>query len=223
MTTLPAKPGRSEILIYQTDDGKTRIEVRLDNETVWLSQKLMAELFQVSVPTVNEHIRNLYDEGELQPTATIRKFRIVQTEASKQNMGLTSWFGSRLSKSDIEIAKNYLNQKEIEVLNRIVTIYLDFAELQALDRKPMYMHNWIAKLDEFLKLSNRELLDHSGTVSHEQAIEKASTEYEKYRSLHINDPSPVERHFLEAMKEVKRLEKESKVRATRETRKGKGK
>ncbi len=66
MTKFPAKPGRSEILIYQTDDGKTRIEVRLENETVWLSQKLMAELFQVSVPTVNEHIRNLYDEGELQ-------------------------------------------------------------------------------------------------------------------------------------------------------------
>jgi len=100
-----------------------------------------------------------------------------------------------LSKSDIEIAKNYLNQEEMEVLNRIVTIYLDFAELQALDRKPMYMRDWIVKLDEFLKLSNRELLDHAGTVSHEQAIEKASTEYEKYRSLHINDPSPVERHF----------------------------
>ena len=84
MTTLPAKPGRSEILIYQTDDGKTRIEVRLENETVWLNQKLMAELFQVSVPTVNEHIRNLYDEGELQPAPTIRKFRIVQAEGSRQ-------------------------------------------------------------------------------------------------------------------------------------------
>jgi len=352
MTMLPAEPSRSELLIYQTEDGRTRIEVRLENETVWLSQKLMAELFQVSVPTVNEHIRNLYDEGELQPAPTIRKFRIVQTEgsrqvsrdvdfydinviisvgyrvkshrgtqfriwatqrlreyiikgftldderlkqagggnyfdellarirdirsseklfwckaldiyassidydpntdmsrqffalvqnkmhwaahghtaaeiiegradASKQNMGLTSWFGSRLSKSDIEIAKNYLNQEEIEVLNRIVTIYLDFAELQALDRKPMYMRDWIAKLDEFLKLSNRELLDHAGTVSHEQAIEKASTEYEKYRSLHINDPSPVERHFLEAVKEVKRLEKESKLQTTGKTRKGK--
>ncbi len=341
MKTLPAEPGRSEILIYQTDDGKTRIEVQLENETVWLSQKLMAELFQVSVPTVNEHIRNLLKEGELQPAPTIRKFRIVQTEgsrgvsrevdfynldviisvgyrvkshrgtqfriwatqrlreyiikgftldderlkqagggnyfdellarirdirsseklfwrkvldiyatsidydpdtdmsrqffaviqnkmhwaahghtaaeiiegradASKQNMGLTSWSGTKLSKSDIEIAKNYLNKEELEILNRIVTIYLDFAELQALDRKPMYMCDWLVKLDEFLKLSNRELLDHAGTVSHEQAIDKANAEYEKYRASHINDPSLVERHFLEAVKEVKRLEKESK-------------
>jgi len=84
MTTLPAEPGRSELLIYQTEDGKTRIEVRLENETVWLSQKLMAELFQVSVPTVNEHIRNLFNEVELQPAPTIRKIRIVQTEGSRQ-------------------------------------------------------------------------------------------------------------------------------------------
>ena len=345
---------KSEIILYQAEDGKSRIEVKLHDETVWLSQKLMAELFQKDVRTINEHIKNTYAEGELRADSTIRKFRIVQVEgkrqvsrevdffnldviisvgyrikshrgtqfriwaterlreyiikgftldderlkqadsgnyfdellarirdirssekvfwrkvldiyatsidydpntdmsrqffavvqnkmywaahghtaaeiiedradASKRNMGLASWSGSRLSKSDIEIAKNYLNQKELEILNRIVTIYLDFAELQAFDRKPMYMRDWLAKLDEFLKLSNRELLDHAGTVSHEQAIEKAAAEYEKYRSLHINDPSPVERHFLEAVKEVKQLEKESKPRATRETRKGKEK
>ncbi len=80
MTTFPTEPGRSAILIFQADDGKTRIEVQLEKETVWLSQKLMAELFQVSVPTVNEHIRNLFNEGELQPAPAVRKFRIVQTE-----------------------------------------------------------------------------------------------------------------------------------------------
>jgi len=280
MTTLPAEPGRSELLIYQTEDGKTRIEVRLENETVWLNQSQLCELFDKNKRTISEHIRNIFRDGELQENSVVRKFRttaadgknytvtyynkvfwrkaldiyassidydpntdisrqffaVVQNkmhwaahghtaaevikdraDASKRNMGLTSWSGSRLSKSDIEIAKNYLNQEELEILNRIVTIYLDFAELQAFDRKPMYMRDWIVKLDEFLKLSNRELLDHAGTVSHEQAIEKANAEYEKYHALHINDPSPVERHFLEAVKEVKQLEKDSKPRATRKT------
>jgi hypothetical protein len=129
-----------------------------------------------------------------------------RVDASKRHMGLTSWSGNRLSKSDVEIAKNYLNERELEILNRIVTIYLDFAELQAFDRKPMYMRDWIAKLDDFLKLSGRELLDHAGTVSHEHAIEKARTEYEKFRREHLNDPSPVEGHFLEAVKELKQLE-----------------
>jgi hypothetical protein len=135
-----------------------------------------------------------------------------RVDASKRNMGLTSWSGGKLSRSDIEVAKNYLNEQELDVLNRIVTIYLDFAELQALDRKPMYMRDWIVKLDEFLKLSGRELLDHAGMVSHEQAIEKARTEYDKYRSSHINECSQVERHFTEAVKEVKRLEKDNRPR-----------
>ena len=256
MTKFPAKPGRSEILIYQTDDGKTRIEVRLENETVWLNQAQLCELFDKNKRTISEHIQNIFKKGELQENSVVRNFRttaadgktytityynldiiisvgyrvksnrgtqfriwatqrlreyiikgftladerlkqagggnyfdellarirdirsseklfwrktldiyassidydpntdmsrqffaVVQNkmhwaahghtaaeiiegraDASKQNMGLTSWFGSRLSKSDIEIAKNYLNQEEIEVLNRIVTIYLDFAE-----------------------------------------------------------------------------------------------
>ncbi len=328
----------SKFLLYQTGDGKTRIEVRLENETVWLSQKLMAELFQKDVRTINEHIKNIYEEGELQPEPTIRKFRIVQTEGKRQvsrpvdfynlnviisvgyrvksqrgtqfriwatqrlreyiikgftldderlkqtgggnyfdellarirdirssekvfwrkvldiyatsidydpnsdvsreffavvqnkvhwaahghtvaeiiysradaadsNMGLTCWQSDKPRKSDAGIAKNYLNQAEIDTLNRIVTIYLEFAELQALNRKPMYMRNWIAKLDEFLKISDREILTHAGTISHQQALEKAHAEYEKYRQAHLNDPSPVEEHFLEAVKEVKQIEK----------------
>ena len=96
------------------------------------------------------------------------------------------------------------------------------SELQALDRKPMYMRDWIAKLDDFLKLSGRELLDHAGTVSHEKAMEKARAEYEKYRALHINDPSPVEWHFLEAIETVKQLDN-SKPRNTLNTQKGKEK
>jgi len=353
MTHLPATPPRSELLIYQTEDGRTRIQVRLEDETVWLTQKLMAELFQKDVRTINEHVRNIYEEGELLPETTIRKFRIVQTEGSRQvsrevdfynldviisvgyrvkshrgtqfriwatqrlreyivkgftldderlkqagggnyfdellarirdirasekvfwrkvldiystsidydpntemsrrffqivqnkmhwaahghtaaeiiaaradaekpHMGLTSWNGARPTQDDIEIAKNYLSAEELDTLNRIVTMYLDFAELQALSRKPMYMKDWIAKLDEFLKVSERDILTHAGRVSHEAAIEKAKMEYEKFRKQALEEPSPVERHFIEAVKEVKKLE-QKKPRTTGNTRKGKGK
>jgi len=349
MTHLPANPPRSELLIYQTEDGRTRIQVRLEDETVWLTQKLMAELFQKDVRTINEHIRNIYEEGELLPETTIRKFRIVQTEGSRQvsrevdfynldviisvgyrvkshrgtqfriwatqrlreyivkgftldderlkqagggnyfdellarirdirasekvfwrkvldiyatsidydpnteisrrffqivqnkmhwaahghtaaeiiagranadkpYMGLTSWTGVRPTQEDIEVAKNYLSAEELDTLNRIVTMYLDFAELQALNRKPMYMKDWIAKLDEFLKVSERDILTHAGKISHEEALEKARIEYEKFRKSVLEEPSPVERHFIETVKEVKEL-KEKKPRNTRKTRK----
>jgi len=331
-------PPHTELLIYQTEDGRTRIQVRLENETVWLTQKLMAELFQKDVRTINEHIRNIYEEGELEPEGTIRKFRIVQTEGTRQVtrevdfynlnviisvgyrvkshrgtqfriwatqrlreylvkgftldderlkqagggnyfdellsrirdirssekvfwrkvldiyatsidydpntdmsrrffqivqnkmhwaahghtaaeiiasradaqkpiMGLTSWTGDKPTRTDSEIAKNYLTREELDTLNRIVSIFLDFAELQALNRKPMYMKDWIDKLDEFLKVSEREILTHAGNVSHDEALKKARREYEKFRNRIIKEPSAVEQHFIEAVKEVKKLEK----------------
>ncbi len=329
---------RSEILIYQTEDGRTRIDVRLEDETVWLNQKLMAELFQKDVRTINEHIKNIYSEGELRHEATIRKFRIVQTEGARQvtryvdfynldmiisigyrvkshrgtqfriwatqrlreyivkgftldderlkqagggnyfdellarirdirssekvfwrkvldiyatsidydpatdlsreffavvqnkmhwaahghtaaeivadradanqpNMGLTSWIGIKPSREDTGIAKNYLNHEELDTLNRIVTMYLDFAELQVLDRKPMYMRDWITKLDDFLKISERDVLTHPGTISHDEAIQKAHAEYAIYREKLLESPPLVEKHFFEAIKEVKKIEK----------------
>ncbi len=332
---------QSEILIYQTEDGRTRIDVHLEDETVWLSQKLLAELFQKDVRTINEHIKNIYAEGELEPKATIRKFRIVQTEgerqvarqvdyynldviisvgyrvrshrgtqfriwatqrlreyivkgftldderlkqagggnyfdellarirdirssekvfwrkvldiyatsidydpntqkskdffavvqnkmhwaahgntaaeivarradAAKPKMGLTSWSGDKPRRADAEIAKNYLTAEELDALNRIVTIYLEFAEFQALNRKPMYMRDWIAKLDEFLRISEREILQHTGKIRHEEAIEKARAEYEKYRQIQLNTPSPVERHFEKATKKIKQLKQKQK-------------
>ena len=334
---------KSEIILYQTEDGKSRIEVKLHNETVWLSQKLMAELFQKSVPTINEHIKNIFKEGELQEDSVIRKFRITaddgksyltnffsldviisvgyrvkshrgtqfriwaterlreyiikgftldderlkqagignyfdellarirdirssekvfwrkvldiyatsidydpntdlsrefftvlqnkmhwaahghtaaeivhqRADASKPNMGLTSWHGDKPHKVDAEIAKNYLTIEELDTLNRIVNFYLEFAELQALNRKAMYMQDWIAKLDDFLRLSERNILAHAGKISHEQAMEKAYEEYGKFRTARLNAPSAVERHFAEAVKELKRLEKEIKPQKTR--------
>jgi hypothetical protein len=144
----------------------------------------------------------------------------TRADAIKPNMGLTSWTGARPKQADSEIAKNYLTAGELDTLNRLVTIYLDFAELQALSRKPMYMRDWIAKLDEFLKVSERDILKHAGKVSHETAIEKAHAEYEKFRRQMLQEPSPVERHFIGVVKELKKLENK-KPRNTRTTRKGK--
>lgn len=131
-------------------------------------------------------------------------------DAAKPNIGMTTWSGGKPRKTDTEIAKNYLNEKELDMLNRIVSMYLDFAELQALNRKPMYMRDWIAKLDDFLKLSERKILTHAGKISHDKALEKAHNEYEKYRKERLNEPSPVERQFIEAVKEMKQIEKSRK-------------
>jgi hypothetical protein len=342
-----ALPVKSQFLLYQTEDGQARIDVRLQDETVWLTQQLMAELFQTSIPNISMHVRNISREGELREGSVIKdflttaadgkryrtkyfnldviisvgyrvkshrgtQFRIWATQrlreyiikgftldderlkqagggnyfdellarirdirssekvfwrkvleiyatsidydpntdvsreffsvvqnkmhwaahghtaaeiiaaradAVKPNMGLTSWTGARPKQADSEIAKNYLTVEELDTLNRLVTIYLDFAELQALNRKPMYMRDWIAKLDEFLKVSERDILTHAGRVSHEAAIEKARTEYEKFRRPMLEEPSPVERHFIEAVKEVNKLEK-IKPQTTRKARKG---
>ena len=334
---LPKEPSKnSELILYQTEDGKSRLEVRLDGNTVWLSQKQLSDLFQKDVRTVNEHISNIFEEGELLPEATIRKFRIVQIEgkrevqrvvdfynldviiavgyrvksqrgtqfriwaterlreyivkgftlddyrlkqsgggiyfeellerirdirssekvfwrkvldiyatsidydpsaeitqqffatvqnkmhwaahgqtaaevisqradASLPHMGLTSWEGSRPRKSDVSVAKNYLQAEELKALNRIVTAYLEFAELQAHNRKPMHMRDWIAKLDDFLRLSERDILTHAGKISHETAIEMAEKQYEQFRLKQLEETSPVEIVFLESIRRIEKL------------------
>jgi len=331
----------SEILLYQTEDGATRIDVKLHDETVWLTQAQMAELFQKDKRTISEHIANIYEEGELSQQPTVRNFRTVQKEgnrdigrnlaaynldvvisvgyrvkshrgtqfriwatqrlkeylikgfalddmrlkqsrsdnyfnellarirdirssekvfwrkvldiyatsidytpgaetskqffkvvqnkihwathgktaaeviatrvdATKPNMGLTSWGGNKLIRSDLEVAKNYLNKDEIEVLNRFVSMYLDYAELQVMNRKPMYMQDWITKLDDFIRFNEKELLTHAGNVSHQQALDKAHTEYDKYRTLMVDEPSHIEQHFIEAVQAVKQIENQDK-------------
>jgi hypothetical protein len=337
----PAPDDSGEFILFQTEDGQTRIEVRLAHETIWLPQRMIADLFQVSVPTVNEHLKGIFDEHELDPAATIRKFRIVQTEgnrevsrivdhynleailavgyrvrshrgtqfriwaterlreylikgfamddarlkragggnyfeellarirdirsservfwrkvldiystsidydpkadssllffktvqnkmhwaahghtaaevihrradASQPNMGLTTWDGIRPRKTDVSIAKNYLQQDEIEALNRIVTAYLEFAELQALNRKPMSMVDWIAKLDDFLKLSDREILTNAGKISHDAAKEKAEAEFVRFKAQQAALPQPVDEHFAQSLDELKKIETQAK-------------
>lgn len=330
-------PPQSEIILYQTEDGRTRIQCRLENETIWLTQALIAELFQKDVRTINEHLVNIYDEMELNRQATIRKFRIVRLEGSREvsreiehyslpailavgyrvrshrGTQFRQWATARLSeylvkgftmdderlknppgkgqkdyfdellerirdirsserrfyqkvldiyatsidytpstemsqlffatvqnkmhwathghtaaemihqradggkpmmglkttrpggivrKEDVSIAKNYLSEEELHALNRIVNAYLEFAELQALGRKPMTMQDWIAKLDDFLKLSGRELLTHAGKISADDAREKAEAEYERYRKFIDSLPRPVDQDFEQTVKKL---------------------
>ena len=328
-----------EFLLYTTEDGVAKLEVRMVDETVWLSLRQMAELFQRDKSVISRHIKNIYEEGELVPQATVANFATVQREGARAvgrevthynldviisvgyrvkshrgtqfriwatqrlrdyvvkgfamdderlkragggnyfdellarirdirssekvfwrkvldiyatsidydpsidasqlffatvqnkmhwgahghtaaqivyqradatlpNMGMTTWAGEQPRKTDAVIAKNYLAESELKTLNRIVMAYLEFAELRALDRRPMYMTDWIAKLDEFLRISEREILDHTGSVSHEQALQKAEIEFEKYRQALLNEASPVERHFDEAVKTLKLRERE---------------
>ncbi|TWJ32736.1 virulence RhuM family protein [Geobacter argillaceus] len=334
-------PPTGDFLLYQTEDGTTRIEVRMQDETVWLSQKQMADLFRKDVRTVNEHIKNIFAEGELSADSVIRKFRITasdgktydtahynldviisvgyrvkshrgtqfriwatqrlreyiikgfamdderlknppgkgqkdyfdeqlerirdirsserrfyqkvldiyatsvdyspnteisqqffatmqnkmhwachghtaaevihqRADATKPHMGLvTTRPGGIVRKDDVTIAKNYLTEEELHALNRIVSAYIDFAELQALRRKPMTMRDWIVKLDDFLKLSEHELLDHAGSISTETAKAKAEVEYERYRVLIDARPRQVDRDFLEAIKTIESKRKGS--------------
>jgi len=189
-----SKQPQSSIILYQTEDGRTRIQCRFEDETVWLTQKLMADLFQIGVGTVNHHLKAIFAEGELQAAATIRRYRIVKDEGVRQI----------IRKEDVSIAKNYLDAEELGTLNRIVNAYIEFAELRALQRKVMTMRDWITKLDEFLKLSEHELLDHSGRISAEQARMKAELEYDRYRKLTDEQPRPVDADFDMAMKQLQK-------------------
>lgn len=130
-----------------------------------------------------------------------------RANAEKDFMGLTTWRGAMPTKHEAEIAKNYLSHEEMDILNRIVNLYLDFAELQAKSHVPMYMKEWIKKLDEFLSLSGKELLTHAGSISSEIAKFKADEEYDKFRERTQYRLSPVEVHFIDAFEtECKRIE-----------------
>ena len=312
----------TKIIIYQTEDGNTKIETRLEDETVWLTIDQMAELFQKSRSTINEHILNIYEEKELDNEQSMRKignsdfstkptnyynldviisvgyrvksqqgtkfrqwatarlrefivkgftmndellkqagggnyfeellarirdirssekvfwrkvldiyatsidydstleisiqfFQTVQNkmhwaahghtaaeiiyqriDAKKPNLGLTHIKGGKPTKQETEIAKNYLDENELNVLNRMVTAYLELAELQALNRKPMYMKDWIERLDDFVRMTGNNILQNAGIVSHTQALKKANAEYEKYKEKTKNELSEGEKHFV---------------------------
>ena len=129
-----------------------------------------------------------------------------RADADKDNMGLTTWSGNRIKRSDVEVAKNYLDEKELDALNKIVTAYLDIAEVHALNQEPMYMKDWLETIDDYLRMTRRDILTTKGKVTHQQALEKAHLEYEKYKRNQEYILSPVECHFLESIGELDKLE-----------------
>lgn len=203
-----------EIIIYQTDDGLTKINVNMQEETVWLSLDQMAELFQRDKSTISRHIKKIFEEGELQRNSVVANFATTAAEviyeradAEKPFMGFTSFSGELPALKDIGIAKNYLQENELKILNNLVSGYFDLAEINAIEHKPMYMHDYVKQLDMVLSSGNRKLLEGAGTVSHKQALEKAKAEYRKYQEITL---SPVEQAYLESVKEVAKELKKKK-------------
>lgn len=325
---------KGQFLLYQTPDGDSQIEVKLQNDTVWLSLDQMAELFQRNKSTISRHVKNVLEDGELEEKSVVAffattasdsktysvayynldmiisvgyrvhsyrgvQFRIWATkvlkeyivkgfamnddllkragggnyfdellarirdirssekvfyrkvldiyalsidydprvemtqkffktvqnkmhysvhghtaaeiiyeraDAEKDFMGLTTWAGAMPTKPEAEIAKNYLTHEEVKSLNRIVSLYLDFAEMQAEEHRPMYMKDWINILDDFLRISRKDILTHAGKISAKLAKEKADHEYDKFKERTQNNLSAVEIHFLENFeREQKRL------------------
>ena len=129
-----------------------------------------------------------------------------RADAEKENMGLTSWQGKEIKRTDVEIAKNYLSEKEIDALNKIVTAYLDIAEVHALNQEPMYMKDWLETIDDYLKMTRRDILTTKGEITHKQALEKAHREYEKYKQKQTDSLSMVEHHFIESIKTLEQFE-----------------
>lgn len=130
-----------------------------------------------------------------------------RADAEKANMGLTSWQGKTIKKSDVEVAKNYLNEEESDALNKIVTAYLDIAEVHALNHEPMYMKDWLETIDDYLKMTRRDILYTQGTVTHSQALEKAHNEYKKYKKKQDESLSSVEQHFIDSINDLNKLGK----------------
>ncbi len=227
---------RGQFLIYETEDGKLKMDVRFENESVWLTQQLMAELFQTTRQNISLHIQNIYEERELVPESTVKKFLTVQIEgkrqvkrlldyynldmiisvtghtaaeiihsradAEKPNMGLTNYRGAKVRKQDVTIAKNYLTEEELAALNNLVEQYLIFAQGQAMRRIPMYMKDWVNKLNSFMALNDRDILTHAGEISHEMARELAEGEYKKFHSKRLHAFQQEVSDFDDALKKI---------------------
>ena len=132
-----------------------------------------------------------------------------RADADKDNMRLTTWSGKRIKLSDVEVAKNYLDEKELDALNKIVAAYLDIAEVHALNQEPMYMKDWLETIDDYLRMTRRDILTTKGKVTHQQALEKAHSEYERYKRNQEYILSPVECHFLESIGELDKMDGEN--------------
>jgi hypothetical protein len=203
----PDLPPQSQFLVYRAEDGQVKIDVRLENETVWLTQQHMADLFQTTQQNISLHLQNIYDEGELQRMATHKEILSVRQEGSRQLSGSPEHYSldaiiSVVRKDDVTIAKNYLNEPELAALNNLVEQYLVFAAGQAMRRVPMHMQDWIAKLHGFLTLNDRNILRHAGQISHQIAKELAEAEYEKFNQKRIQQADAAGGEFEKAIKQL---------------------
>lgn len=219
---------KGQFLLYQTPDGDSQIEVKLQNDTVWLSLDQMAELFQRNKSTISRHIKNVLEDGELEEKSVVAFFATTAADSktysvayynldmiisvgyrvhSYRGVQFRIWATKVLKEYIVKgVAKNYLTHEEVKSLNRIVSLYLDFAEMQAEEHRPMYMKDWINILDDFLRISRKDILTHAGKVSAKLAKEKADNEYDKFKERTQNNLSAVEIHFLENFeREQKRL------------------
>jgi hypothetical protein len=197
------KAGGSEIIIYQTGDGKTRIDVRMEGETVWLSLDQMADLFQRDKSTVSRHIRNIFEEGELQRQPVVAKFA---TTAADGKIYQVDYYNL-----DVIISVGYrvksLRGTQFRIwANQVLKEYL--VKGFAMNHEPMYMKDRVSELDSFADRYGKGILEDAGKVSHKQALEKAEREYEKYRQKTLDALSPVEIAYIESIKETqKKLER----------------
>ena len=197
---------QSQFLIYISESGLTKIDVRLEDDTAWLSQKMMADSYQTTKQNINLHIQNIYEEGELAQEPTVKENLTVENQSKSnrtvRNFRIVQQEGKREVERDVGIAKNYLNENELLALNNLVEQYLVFAEGQAMRRIPMYMQDWITKLNGFLSLNDREILDHAGKISHELAVEHSEKEYNLFHQKRMQESNKKESDFDKAIQNI---------------------
>ena len=224
----------SSIIMYTTEDGLTKIETTFDEDTVWLSLDQMAELFQRDKSTISRHIKNIFEEGELQRNSVVANFATTASDGKTYqvdyyNLDVIISVGYRVKshrgtqfriwamgilkeymKKGFALDDDYLTEQELDALNKIVTAYLDIAEVHALNKEPMYMKDWLETIDDYLKMTRRDILTSSGHISHKQAIEKAHAEYDKYKNRLDDTLSPVEKDFIESIGMLEQISDSSK-------------
>ena len=208
----------SEIVIFKTEDDKVSIDVHFDKETVWLTLDQMAVLFERDKSTISRHIKNVFEEGELVEISTVAKIATVQFEGMRQverkidhyNLDVIISVGYRVKslrgtqfrqwatkRLNEYIRKGFTMDDELFVLNRLVSAFFDLAEIRAKEHSPMHMHEWVAELDKFTEVYGKGILQDGGSVSHDQATEKATDEYRKYQARTL---SPIEKEYLISIK-----------------------
>ncbi len=215
---------KGQFLVYQAEDGKLKLDVRFEDESVWLTQQLMADLFQTTKQNISLHIQNIYEEGELVPEATVKKYLTVRSEGNRQvkrlldyyNLDMIISIGYRIkshvaTRFRIWATKNYMNEEELAALNNLVEQYLIFAQGQAMRRVPMHMSDWIKKLYSFMTLNDRDILMHAGKISHEMAKELAEGEYDKFHTNRLTESS---KQISDFDKAVMQIESSKKKRGT---------